>query len=80
MHPFDAATRRLFALLYHEAFHAYVGTFVYPARPPGDPPAVSDIRDPRPTDWDAGDTGLSPDGGGGRLAPCVPTSSYARDA
>ena len=27
---FDDATARLFALLYHEAFHAYVGTFVYP--------------------------------------------------
>ncbi|QJW98286.1 hypothetical protein [Frigoriglobus tundricola] len=27
---FDEATGRLFALLYHEAFHAYVGTFVYP--------------------------------------------------
>ena len=27
---FDQATARLFALLYHEAFHAYVGTFVYP--------------------------------------------------
>jgi hypothetical protein len=27
---FDEATARLFALLYHEAFHAYVVTFVYP--------------------------------------------------
>ncbi len=27
---FDEATARLFALLYHEAFHAYVATFVYP--------------------------------------------------
>jgi hypothetical protein len=27
---FDQATARLFAILYHEAFHAYVGTFVYP--------------------------------------------------
>jgi hypothetical protein len=27
---FDEATGRLFALLYHEAFHAYVTTFVYP--------------------------------------------------
>lgn len=27
---FDEATARLFALLYHEAFHAYVTTFVYP--------------------------------------------------
>jgi hypothetical protein len=31
---FDEANRRLFALLYHEAFHAYVGTFVYPPLPP----------------------------------------------
>jgi hypothetical protein len=31
---FDEATARLFALLYHEAFHAYVGTFVYPPRKP----------------------------------------------
>jgi len=27
---FNEATARLFALLYHEAFHAYVATFVYP--------------------------------------------------
>lgn len=27
---FDQATARLFALLYHEAFHAYVAAFVYP--------------------------------------------------
>jgi hypothetical protein len=31
---FDLATRRLFAILYHEAFHAYVGTFVYPPLKP----------------------------------------------
>jgi hypothetical protein len=31
---FDEATARLFALLYHEAFHAYVVTFVYPPLPP----------------------------------------------
>lgn len=31
---FDKATARLFAILYHEAFHAYVGTFVYPPRKP----------------------------------------------
>lgn len=31
---FDGATARLFALLYHEAFHAYVAAFVYsPLRP-----------------------------------------------
>ena len=31
---FDDATRRVFAVLYHEAFHAYVGTFVYvPLKP-----------------------------------------------
>ncbi len=33
---FDQATRRLFALLYHEAFHSYVGNFVYPPLPPAD--------------------------------------------
>jgi hypothetical protein len=33
---FDAATRRLFALLYHEAFHSYAATFVYPALPAAD--------------------------------------------
>ena len=27
---FDEATSRLFALLFHEAFHSYVATFVYP--------------------------------------------------
>ncbi|HEV3438686.1 MAG TPA: DUF1570 domain-containing protein, partial [Gemmata sp.] len=27
---FDQATARIFAILYHEAFHAYVGTFIYP--------------------------------------------------
>jgi hypothetical protein len=31
---FDTATARLFALLYHEAFHAYVTTFVYPPLKP----------------------------------------------
>ena len=31
---FDAATRRLFALLYHEAFHSYACTFAYPPLPP----------------------------------------------
>jgi hypothetical protein len=31
---FDAAYVRLFALLYHEAFHAYVATFVYPPLKP----------------------------------------------
>jgi len=33
---FDLATARLFAILYHEAFHAYVGTFVYPPLKPDD--------------------------------------------
>lgn len=33
---FDKATARLFALLYHEAFHAYVTTFVYPPLKPED--------------------------------------------
>lgn len=31
---FDRATARLFAILYHEAFHAYVGSFLYPALKP----------------------------------------------
>jgi hypothetical protein len=31
---FDKATTRVFAILYHEAFHAYVGTFVYPPLKP----------------------------------------------
>jgi hypothetical protein len=30
---FDQATARLFALLYHEAFHAYAAVFVYPPLP-----------------------------------------------
>jgi hypothetical protein len=29
---FEAASRRLFQTLYHEAFHAYLDNFVYPAR------------------------------------------------
>jgi hypothetical protein len=29
---FDRATRQLFQILYHEAFHAYAGNFVYPPR------------------------------------------------
>ncbi len=31
---FDEATGRLFALIYHESFHAYTGTFVYPPLAP----------------------------------------------
>ena len=31
---FDRATAGIFAVLYHEAFHAYVGTFVYPPLKP----------------------------------------------
>lgn len=31
---FDAATRRLFAILYHEAFHSYAAAFVYPPLKP----------------------------------------------
>ena len=31
---FDLAASRLFAVLYHEAFHAYAGTFVYPPLKP----------------------------------------------
>jgi len=33
---FDQSTHRLFALLYHESFHSYVGNFVYPPLPPED--------------------------------------------
>ncbi len=33
---FDQATGRLSSLLYHEAFHAYVATFVYPPRTPAE--------------------------------------------
>jgi hypothetical protein len=33
---FDQATSRIFAILYHEAFHAYVGTFIYPPLKPDD--------------------------------------------
>lgn len=33
---FDAATRQLFALLYHEAFHSYAANFVYPPLPAAD--------------------------------------------
>jgi hypothetical protein len=33
---FDQATARIFAILYHEAFHAYVGTFLYPRLKPAD--------------------------------------------
>src|SRR5205823_177671 len=29
---FERATRQLFQTLYHEAFHAYAGTFVYPPK------------------------------------------------
>jgi hypothetical protein len=33
---FDKATAAVFAILYHEAFHSYVATFVYPAMKPDD--------------------------------------------
>jgi hypothetical protein len=33
---FDLATRRLFAILYHEAFHSYVMNYVYPSRTPAE--------------------------------------------
>ena len=33
---FDLATRRLFAVLYHEAFHSYAASYVYPARTPAE--------------------------------------------
>lgn len=35
---FDTATRRLFGILYHEAFHSYTTTFVYP------PLSAADVR------------------------------------
>lgn len=38
---FERATRQLFQTLYHEAFHAYVGSFVYP-------PAGTDCPGPLP--------------------------------
>lgn len=34
LEKFDEATARLFALLYHESFHAYAAAFVYPPLPP----------------------------------------------
>ncbi len=33
---FDTATRRLFAILFHESFHSYAAAFVYPALKPDD--------------------------------------------
>ena len=36
LETFDKATDRLFALLYHEAFHAYAAAFVYPPLPPAE--------------------------------------------
>ena len=33
---FDAATRRLFAILYHEAFHSYAAAYVFPPLKPGE--------------------------------------------
>jgi len=33
---FDDATRRLFGILYHEAFHSYAATYVYPPLPAAD--------------------------------------------
>ena len=33
---FDRATRRLFAILYHEAFHSYIATSVYPPATPAE--------------------------------------------
>ena len=35
---FDNETKRLFAILYHEAFHAYAANFVYPAAVPNATP------------------------------------------
>ena len=40
---FDAAAARLFAVLYHEAFHAYAATFVYP------PLTVEQVKDGKGT-------------------------------
>jgi hypothetical protein len=34
LEKFDEATGQLFALLYHESFHAYAAAFVYPPLPP----------------------------------------------
>jgi len=33
---FDVATRRVFAMLYHEAFHSYAMNYVFPVRTPAD--------------------------------------------
>ena len=44
---FHATTHRLFALLYHEAFHSYVSTFVYPPRPADRAKAVGPGELPR---------------------------------
>ena len=46
---FERATRQSFQTLYHEAFHAYVGDFVYPPAEgrdaPGELPAVAQRGD-----------------------------------
>jgi hypothetical protein len=40
---FDRATRQLFQTLYHEAFHAYAGNFVYPPAGKGRPPCPGEL-------------------------------------
>src|SRR5262249_11218184 len=40
---FETATRQLFQTLYHEAFHAYVGNFVYPPAGRGNPDGPGEL-------------------------------------
>jgi Protein of unknown function (DUF1570) len=40
---FERATRQLFQTLYHEAFHAYVGRFVYPPAAKGKPDCPGEL-------------------------------------
>ena len=40
---FDRATRQLFQILYHEAFHAYAGNFVYPPRDKAHPDCPGEL-------------------------------------
>jgi uncharacterized protein DUF1570 len=40
---FERATRQLFQTLYHEAFHAYVGNFVYPPAGKGHPECPGEL-------------------------------------
>src|SRR5207248_10094354 len=45
LETFDKATDRLFALLYHEAFHAYAAALVYPPLP------AADVKAGKATGW-----------------------------